>query len=86
MPGRGEWPATLSHRLAGSTLGIFGLGTIGELVARVGPAFGMRVLVWGREKSLELARARGYEAATSRGLESGVSSPSSTARPGPIGI
>jgi len=64
---RGEWPATLSHRLAGSTLGIFGLGTIGELVARVGPAFGMRVLVWGREKSLELARARGYEAATSRG-------------------
>ena len=63
---RGEWPATLSHRLAGSTLGIFGLGTIGELVARVGPAFGMRVLVWGREKSVALARARGYDAAASR--------------------
>ena len=63
---RGEWPATLSHRLAGSTLGIFGLGTIGELVARVGPAFDMKVLAWGREKSLELARARGYTAATSR--------------------
>ena len=63
---RGEWPATLSHRLAGSTLGIFGLGTIGELVARVGPAFGMRVLVWGRVKSRELARTRGYAAATSR--------------------
>lgn len=63
---RGEWPATLSHRLAGSTLGIFGLGTIGELVARVGPAFGMRVLVWGRDSSRALARTRGYEVAASR--------------------
>ena len=63
---RGEWPTTLSHRLAGSTLGIFGLGTIGELVARVGPAFGMRVLVWGRDSSRALARTRGYDAATSR--------------------
>jgi D-3-phosphoglycerate dehydrogenase / 2-oxoglutarate reductase len=63
---RGEWPATLSHRLAGGTLGIFGLGTIGELVARVGPAFGMRVLVWGRDNSRALARTRGYDAATSR--------------------
>jgi D-3-phosphoglycerate dehydrogenase / 2-oxoglutarate reductase len=26
---RGDWPCTLSHRLRGSTLGIFGLGTIG---------------------------------------------------------
>jgi D-3-phosphoglycerate dehydrogenase len=52
---RGEWPATLSHRLSGSTLGIFGLGTIGQLVARVGPAFGMRVLVWGREGSRAIA-------------------------------
>jgi D-3-phosphoglycerate dehydrogenase len=30
---RGEWPCTLSHRLRGSTLGIFGLGAIGALVA-----------------------------------------------------
>src|SRR5262249_24162417 len=33
---RGEWPCTLSHRLRGSTLGIFGLGAIGELVAKGG--------------------------------------------------
>jgi len=63
---RGEWPATLSHRLSGSTLGIFGLGTIGQLVARVGPAFGMRVLVWGREGSRAIAERLGYEFAASR--------------------
>lgn len=63
---RGEWPATLSHRLSGSTLGIFGLGTIGQLVARVGPAFGMRVLVWGRDGSRAIAERLGYEFADSR--------------------
>ena len=63
---RGEWPATLSHRLSGSTLGIYGLGTIGQLVARVGPAFGMRVLVWGREGSRTVAERTGYEFARSR--------------------
>ena len=37
---RGEWPCTLSHRLRGSTLGIFGLGAIGQLVAEGGGAPG----------------------------------------------
>ena len=63
---QGEWPATLSHRLAGSTLGIYGLGTIGQLVARVGPAFGMRVLVWGRDGSRDAALRLGYGFADSR--------------------
>src|SRR2546427_777651 len=36
---RGDWPCTLSHRLRGSTLGIFGLGAIGQLVAEGGPAY-----------------------------------------------
>src|SRR6187455_3182214 len=31
---RGDWPCTLSHRISGSTLGIFGLGFIGALVAK----------------------------------------------------
>jgi D-3-phosphoglycerate dehydrogenase / 2-oxoglutarate reductase len=63
---RGEWPVTLSHRLRGSTLGIFGLGHIGALVAAAGHGLGMRVLVWGREASLRQARAAGYEAAASK--------------------
>ncbi len=63
---RGDWPCTLSHRLSGSTLGIFGLGFIGHLVARSMAGMGMKVLVWGQEKSLERARAAGYEAASGK--------------------
>jgi D-3-phosphoglycerate dehydrogenase len=60
---RGELPCTLSYRLSGGTLGIFGLGKIGTLVARAGAAFGMQVLVWGQEASAQKARAAGYEVA-----------------------
>jgi D-3-phosphoglycerate dehydrogenase len=63
---RGEWPCTLSHRLRGSTLGIFGLGHIGALVAEGGKGLGMKVLVFGQKNSLEKAAAAGYEAAGSK--------------------
>jgi D-3-phosphoglycerate dehydrogenase len=62
----GEWPCTLSRRLRGSTLGIFGLGHIGTLVAEAGRGLGMKVLVWGRENSLNEARAAGYATAASK--------------------
>jgi D-3-phosphoglycerate dehydrogenase len=58
---RGEWPCTLSHRLSGSTLGVFGLGAIGTIVARAGEGMGMNVLVWGRETSAAKASAAGYD-------------------------
>jgi D-3-phosphoglycerate dehydrogenase / 2-oxoglutarate reductase len=63
---RGEWPCTLSHRLRGSTLGIFGLGHIGALVAQGGRGLGMDILVWGQKASLEKAAAAGYRAAQSQ--------------------
>lgn len=63
---RGEWPCTLSHRLSGTTLGIFGLGMIGTLVARVGAAFGMQVLVLGQEASARRAREAGYQVASGK--------------------
>ena len=63
---RGDWPCTLSHRLSGSTLGIFGLGFIGQLVAKSMAGMGMKVLVWGQEKSIEHARAAGYEVANGK--------------------
>ncbi len=63
---RGEWPCTLSYRLRGSTLGIFGLGAIGMLVAEAGRGLGMKVLVWGREGSLAKARAAGFDTAASQ--------------------
>src|SRR5215213_3087465 len=62
----GDWPCTLSHRLRGSTLGIFGLGAIGQLVAAGGRGLGMNVLVFGQKNSLEKAAAAGYEAAKSK--------------------
>jgi D-3-phosphoglycerate dehydrogenase / 2-oxoglutarate reductase len=57
---RGEWPCTLSHRLRGSVLGIFGLGTIGSLVAAAGRGLGMEVLVYGKEQSRARASEVGY--------------------------
>ncbi|TSE25516.1 Hydroxypyruvate reductase [Tepidimonas sediminis] len=49
--------------LRGRTLGIWGYGRIGRLVAGYGRAFGMRVLVWGREASRAQAAADGFEVA-----------------------
>jgi D-3-phosphoglycerate dehydrogenase len=63
---RGDWPCTLSHRLRGSTLGIFGLGAIGELVAAGGRGLGMNVLVFGQKNSLTKAAAADYEMAKSK--------------------
>jgi D-3-phosphoglycerate dehydrogenase / 2-oxoglutarate reductase len=63
---RGEWPYTLSHRLRGSTLGIFGLGNIGSLVAQAGAGLGMKVLVWGQERSAKRAEENGYLVAASK--------------------
>jgi D-3-phosphoglycerate dehydrogenase / 2-oxoglutarate reductase len=63
---RGDWPCTLSHRLRGSTLGIFGLGAIGQLVAEGGRGLGMEILVFGRQPSFERARAAGYATAGSQ--------------------
>jgi D-3-phosphoglycerate dehydrogenase len=63
---QGQWPCTLSHRLRGSTLGILGLGAIGQLVAEGGRGLGMNVLVWGRKSSMEKAALAGYSRATSK--------------------
>src|SRR5712691_4522605 len=63
---RGDWPCTLSHRLRGSTLGIFGLGAIGSLVAQGGKGLGMNVLVWGQDGTRARAAAAGYEVAAGK--------------------
>ena len=62
----GEFPCTLSHRLSGSTLGIFGLGAIGSLVAKAGAGMGMHVLAWGQATSAAKAKAAGYDFAASK--------------------
>lgn len=62
----GRWQTTLGTGLRNRTLGIFGYGRIGSLVAGYGRAFGMKVLVWGREGSLARAQADGFETAGSQ--------------------
>ena len=62
----GRWQIGVGHTLRGKTLGIYGYGRIGAVVAGYGKAFGMNVLVWAREKALAQARADGYAAAASK--------------------
>jgi D-3-phosphoglycerate dehydrogenase len=52
--------------LKGRTLGIWGYGKIGQLVAGYGKAFGMKVVIWGRAPSRERAILDGHDAAISR--------------------
>ena len=56
----------LGSVLKGKTLGIWGYGRIGQLIARYGQAFGMLVVIWGREASCAKARSDGFVVAASR--------------------
>jgi D-3-phosphoglycerate dehydrogenase / 2-oxoglutarate reductase len=62
----GKWQIGVGSTLRGKTLGIFGYGRIGSVVAGYGKAFGMNVSVWAREASLAQARADGYATARSK--------------------
>jgi D-3-phosphoglycerate dehydrogenase len=62
----GKWQIGIGSTLRGKTLGIYGYGRIGSVVAGYGRAFGMNVSVWAREASLARARADGYAAAPSK--------------------
>jgi D-3-phosphoglycerate dehydrogenase len=62
----GHWQAGIGSTVRGRTLGIFSYGRIGSAVAGYGKAFGLKILAWGREASLERAKAGGYRAAASK--------------------
>jgi phosphoglycerate dehydrogenase-like enzyme len=55
------WQTMLGHSVRGKVLGILGYGRIGSDVARVGLAFGMRVVAWSRSLTPEKAAAAGIE-------------------------
>lgn len=61
----GRFRSAFSLPLRGRTLGIYGLGRIGRLVAAPAAAFGMRVLAHGRARSAAAAREAGYAFARS---------------------
>jgi D-3-phosphoglycerate dehydrogenase len=58
-----KWQIGVGTTLRGKTLGIYGYGRIGSVVAGYGRAFGMNVVVWARPASLLAARADGYATA-----------------------
>ena len=62
----GKWQIGVGNTLRGKTLGIYGYGRIGGVVAGYAKAFGMNVLVWARQATLARARADGYVVARSK--------------------
>jgi D-3-phosphoglycerate dehydrogenase len=62
----GRWQDGVGHSLRHRTLGIYGYGRIGKVVADYGRAFGMNVLFWASADSRERARAEGTTVAESR--------------------
>ncbi len=55
----GGWQTGLGSNLRGKTLGVVGLGNIGREVARIGAAFGMKVIAWSQNLTEEKASAAG---------------------------
>jgi phosphoglycerate dehydrogenase-like enzyme len=55
----GGWQTSIGRELEGKTLGVLGLGNIGGAVARIGLAFGMKVIAWSQNLTLEVAEAAG---------------------------
>ena len=62
----GRWQTAIGRTLRSKTLGIYGFGRIGNVVAEYGRAFGMEVVVWASEASREKALAAGYRVAATK--------------------
>ena len=58
----GRWQPEMAQSLAGRTLGLVGLGRLGQRMATIGTAFGMRVVAWSPHLTPERAAAGGAEA------------------------
>lgn len=62
------WQATVGADLFGHTLGILGLGNLGQRVAKVGQAFGMKVIAWSQNLTPERSKEYGVTYATKADL------------------
>src|SRR3979411_80218 len=51
----GGWQTSVGDDMAGRTLGVLGLGNVGGAVARIGNAFGMKVIAWSQNLTTERA-------------------------------
>jgi phosphoglycerate dehydrogenase-like enzyme len=60
----GGWQTSVGHELGGRILGVVGLGNVGGQVARIGLAFGMKIVAWSQNLTAEAAAAAGAELVT----------------------
>jgi phosphoglycerate dehydrogenase-like enzyme len=64
----GGWQTSIGRELEGKTLGVLGLGNIGGKVARIGLAFGMRIIAWSQNMTPQIAEAAGATLVTKEDL------------------
>jgi phosphoglycerate dehydrogenase-like enzyme len=55
----GRWQTSIGEELSGKILGVMGLGNIGAAVARIGLAFGMKIIAWSQNMTPEKAETAG---------------------------
>jgi D-3-phosphoglycerate dehydrogenase len=55
------WQVTMGQDLEGLTLGVLGLGKLGQRVSNVAKAFGMKVVAWSQNLTPEKAKEAGAE-------------------------
>lgn len=68
MKAGAPWQVTIGHDLEGLTLGIVGLGKLGQRVANIGKAFGMKVIAWSQNLTPEKAKEAGVDYASREDL------------------
>ncbi len=64
----GGWQQSVGDDLAGRTLGVLGLGNVGGAVAKIGAAFGMKVIAWSQNLTTERAAEVGATLVSRDGL------------------
>jgi D-3-phosphoglycerate dehydrogenase len=62
----GHWQDGVGHSLRSKTLGVYGYGRIGKVVADYGKAFAMEVVVWASKSSRDRAEAEGFTVADTK--------------------
>lgn len=68
MKAGADWQITIGRDLEGLTLGIVGLGKLGQRSAAVGKAFGMKVIAWSQNLTPEKAKEGGAAFASKEDL------------------
>jgi phosphoglycerate dehydrogenase-like enzyme len=64
----GSWQTSIGRELDGKVLGVLGLGNIGREVARIGIAFGMKIIAWSQNMTPEITEAAGATLVTKEEL------------------